>query len=84
MREMTINLERDEILFHETGKTVYFVRRSDGEMSGFFNKFNIFLRGKQADEIESMFECERKFSIPANVYAYPDARFNSGYRFEQF
>lgn len=78
METLTINLQRDETAFINEGKQVYTVKKPAGQPSGFFNAFNIEIKGKQAKQVSEMFEVE------AEIYAYPDARCKSGYKFVQY
>lgn len=78
METLRINLQRDETTFNNEGKEVFTVRKPEGQPSGFYNAFNMNISGKQAKSVSEMLEVE------AEIYAYPDSRFNSGYRFIQY
>lgn len=68
MRSLEINLELDE------SRDVFIVRRTQGQMSGFFNKFNAYVYDRQADLVSEMLDCGYE------VCAVEDRRFKSNYR----
>ena len=78
MKFLKINFQQDQVELDQYGKIVYKVQKPEGQPTGFFNAFNVFIKEKQADQVEEMFEIE------STIYAYPDARYKSGYRFEQY
>lgn len=79
MKTLKINLQRDEAAFNNEGKVVYMVSKSNSSApTGFSNAFDMIVEGKAAERVEAMFEVE------AAIYAYPDARAKSGYRFVQY
>ncbi len=78
MKTITVNFQRDEKAFQNEGKTIYLVNRLFGQPTGFMNAFNITLSDKVAKKVDNLLNTE------AQVYAYPDARCKTGYKFIQY
>lgn len=78
MENLIITLERNVALSDEHGDYIYNVRQLEGGCSGIWDGFDIEVSGKQAEELAEM------LTVQASIYAFPDKRFKSGWRIEQY